>query len=365
MIETREVAELVGSAYQAALGDTDWASVLESTAHYFAANAVLFNGQLDVGVDRRLGEAHQRGMPHLFVDGRCGAYDGPDLLLIKALARPNRVNAYRSMGADPILRNTELYQDCFRGMIEHAVNMVIEADGNGIAYLSFCRPPEEAPFDFAEIETLTLLSRHFAVAWGIGQRVARESVVLRDQSKSLEIMPDAAVLLASDGSVVQSNARADSVVLEGRLSVEGIGQLTLASKDVFRRAIATMPEGVAIYAATYFENGHHVTASALLMPAPVALAEDSDGLFLLTVRSAREAVGPPEWILANQYGLTGAEARFLRTFLRRPNIGSAARELGLTLETGRTYLKAILKKVGVHTQTELVSAMLSHPLAGQ
>ena len=58
--------------------------------------------------------------------------------------------------------------------------------------------------------------------------------------------------------------------------------------------------------------------------------------------------------LATQYGLTRREGGTLRLFLTGQRVESIAQALSISLSTVRTHLASIFRKLGVHSQAELI-----------
>jgi DNA-binding CsgD family transcriptional regulator len=61
------------------------------------------------------------------------------------------------------------------------------------------------------------------------------------------------------------------------------------------------------------------------------------------------------------YRLTQTEARLVAALARGERLETAARALGVTFGTGRTYLKRVFLKMGVSRQADLMRLVLSGP----
>jgi DNA-binding CsgD family transcriptional regulator len=66
-------------------------------------------------------------------------------------------------------------------------------------------------------------------------------------------------------------------------------------------------------------------------------------------------------VLHQLYRLTRTEARLVATLAQGERLEDAARELGVTLGTCRTYLKRVFHKMGVSRQADLMRLVLSGP----
>lgn len=65
------------------------------------------------------------------------------------------------------------------------------------------------------------------------------------------------------------------------------------------------------------------------------------------------------------HGLTPAEGRLLEALLAHSGLPEAARHLGVSINTVRSQLRAILDKCGAHRQAELIRMAVSWPRRGQ
>jgi DNA-binding CsgD family transcriptional regulator len=67
--------------------------------------------------------------------------------------------------------------------------------------------------------------------------------------------------------------------------------------------------------------------------------------------------------LRQTFGLTAAEAALARRLASGLTVSQSAAELGVSLNTARTQLKAVFSKTGVNTQAQLVHRILNSPAA--
>ena len=92
------------------------------------------------------------------------------------------------------------------------------------------------------------------------------------------------------------------------------------------------------------------------------LAHDRDRpAALVFVSDPEQQMAAPADLLRRLYGLTRAEARLAALLLQGRDLPEAGAELGVTLHTVRTHLKAVLAKTGAARQAELVRILLRGP----
>jgi DNA-binding CsgD family transcriptional regulator len=66
-----------------------------------------------------------------------------------------------------------------------------------------------------------------------------------------------------------------------------------------------------------------------------------------------------EAMLASRYGLTRRQAQFVVTLTVADQVRAASDTLGISAQTGRLHLARAFRKIGVHSQRELM-ALLCH-----
>jgi pimeloyl-ACP methyl ester carboxylesterase len=67
--------------------------------------------------------------------------------------------------------------------------------------------------------------------------------------------------------------------------------------------------------------------------------------------------------IAGSYQLTPSRQRFLEAFIRTANLQQAAKDISVTHETARTYLKDICYRLGVNGQAGLIKAIYMNPVS--
>lgn len=93
-------------------------------------------------------------------------------------------------------------------------------------------------------------------------------------------------------------------------------------------------------------------------------AEAGVSTVLLLIHDPDLREGPTEGEIAVLLGLSVSEARLAKRLSDGEPLDSASHALGLTTETGRTYMKRIFQKTGARRQADLVRMVLTSTLAG-
>lgn len=86
-------------------------------------------------------------------------------------------------------------------------------------------------------------------------------------------------------------------------------------------------------------------------------------LAVLLVHDPDNIEGPTEADISNLLGLSASEARLAKRLADGEPLEDASHALGLTFESGRTYLKRIFQKTGAKRQADLVRMILTSTLS--
>lgn len=94
-----------------------------------------------------------------------------------------------------------------------------------------------------------------------------------------------------------------------------------------------------------------------------AAGSGKERLAVLLAHDPESVAGPTESDIASLLGLSVSEARLAKRLADGEPLEEAARSLGLTFESGRTYLKRIFQKTGAKRQADLVRMVLTATLS--
>ncbi|QHL90486.1 PAS domain-containing protein [Sphingomonas changnyeongensis] len=168
------------------------------------------------------------------------------------------------------------------------------------------------------------------------------AMILTDQAGTVLFANESArEMLAGRGFVVQA--------ANGRIACPRQGQ-TNALREAIRRACGT-PGGDGAHSCFRIGDPVDDWRLAVVVPGSPTLAPAADGCAMLLILDPHRPDTPGEMLGA--LGLLPSEQRFLQAFLATDSLSDAARRIGLTEETARTYLKRVRNKLGVHRQLEL------------
>jgi DNA-binding CsgD family transcriptional regulator len=227
---------------------------------------------------------------------------------------------------------------------------------------------ETGPVDRATLSRLDALRPHLARAGMVSARLALERA--RAAAMALELIGLPAAVLAHNMRVVAANPRFETMipdtVLDRRerialadrnadaLLAEALARLRRPGDAGGVRSLPIPACGdrppVIVHLVPVRRAAHDVfsNASAILVLTPVVPAEV-----------------PTAEVLQGLFDLTAAEARVARSVAEGQTVEVIATSLGLSRETVRTQLKAVLAKTGSGRQAELAAMLAGLRIAGE
>ncbi|KQW22566.1 hypothetical protein ASC80_04155 [Afipia sp. Root123D2] len=292
--------------------------------------------------------------------------------------RPVRLGAINHAGfirdsdvfTDEELDNEPVYRDFYRKRgLGWATGTMLETPSGDSIIFSFERAYEKGPVPVETVRQFDMLRPHLARSALLSSRLGLERA---------RAMADALESLGLPGAVLQGSGR---LTAANRLFEQLMPALV---QDRHQRLCLTDPAsdgllGAALLRATI------VPAQAVVNSIPVAATEDrppmilhvlpvcgiahdffAQAKFLLVVTPVDRAVIPTAQVLQGLFDLTPAEARIARGIGEAQTVEVLALSAGVSVETVRSQLKAVLSKTGLTRQQELISLLAGKmlPLSG-
>lgn len=240
------------------------------------------------------------------------------------------------------------------------------AAGHDVWCLSIQRTATSEPFSAEQKRDLARLSSRLsssvALARALGHGRAAGAL------DAFEMCGTAVVLLSSYGEVFRANQSAERLFSDEIKIVE--------KRLVSKSAAATAALNRALYDLVWNRESSALAAPVLLpreqyrplLACPVKLSGLTSN-FLADCHVAVVLIDPEprsrpvEAQLQAFFRLTSAEARLAARLADGAALGTAASELGIAKETGRSQLKSVFRKTGTHRQAELVALLM--PIVSQ
>jgi DNA-binding CsgD family transcriptional regulator len=218
-----------------------------------------------------------------------------------------------------------------------------------------------------EIDLLELLTPHLARALTLADQLGTLDWFARFSSAMFEASPNAIFALDGSGTILFANSRAELCLqaADGLCSMDGTLGVALKSEQA---ALARLICDAA--AAAPAEGGGWTRVSRISGRPPYAVfvaplhIRDEELLaesvrVLVIVHDTGEHRHADVAMLAGVYGLTEAEARLASALSAGHSVESAAATLGVQVNTARSQLKSVFRKIGVNRQQDLVRLLTS------
>lgn len=351
MTDTTSMLSLIEGVYDAARGVRTWNDVVCSIADVLAADAVGLRrhdpeGRLDdVFVERRLTERQ-----HV-------------LLLREGLVSQPQEPAVE--GA-VVVGACELSGSPLGGLAGGSLGVlcVLSTRGSVGVDLVAIRLTGDPPFG-EDLGPLRVLAAHLVRAGEIERDRLRVEDAARCFAATAEPSMNAALVVDGTLRIRARNAAADRLLRADRCFREEDGRLVPrdpAVRAALCRALACPAREPVMLRSGPAEGG---ASACLLLLQPLENAGPGDALpshRLLVVTSDTDALeAPHEEATMAFFGLTRAEFRLATHLSAGERLDAAALALGISLETARTYLKALFRKTGTARQAALVRLLLLTP----
>lgn len=273
--------------------------------------------------------------------------------------------------------SSRIYQELFSTMdVDRFCSGVIfdnSADGIPATAITTHRSFQAPPFSRQDRAWLKMLLPHMSRSLGLMYRVDSARLLKASLFHSLDALPLGVMLLNQHGQVVHTNraanvllARQDGLrcgpdgLLDGCASTPGDPRLAgwlrtqsqPESADVLHFTDAFVVQrqnGNGVYAVQCCPvNGADIWQLQGQMVGCVVLVSDPSALILPSLER-----------LETLYGLTPAQARVARALAAGKGSKEVARELGISPSTVRSQTKDVYQKMRVHSQGDLMRAILT------
>lgn len=206
-----------------------------------------------------------------------------------------------------------------------------------------------------DIRALDACLKHVARAMGLWVQLDRLSNLSSGLVGMLEMLGQAVAILGNDRKILWTNAAADAMLRKGTFVVASAKRLAVVDREKehrFQAAIASA-DGVPFRIAG---TGTNVRCTVTVHPAigiGPALRLRNSSVCVILADPASEPARPPTSRVAQQLGLTPAEANVASLLPLAMSKREIAERLGLSENTVRSHIKSIGDKTGARTMTAL------------
>ena len=214
---------------------------------------------------------------------------------------------------------------------------------------------------------LQRITPHLMRAFAVNEKLAAAVASTNALGGMLDRMEGAAAVLDGRGRVLSMNAAAQALARVGSLLRFGRdGRLNFvqpAYDAIYKRALAAAVDAAASRAPHGFNVKDTSVTDAAVIVLPLRPPSGNIALVaaqpraLLVIRRDDSRNVPPKQLLQTLYGLTPAEAEVAMHLVGGATPQEAADTLGISRTTARNQIAAVMTKLGVHRQAELVAAV--------
>ena len=365
--ESEALSALIGDIYDASLDPTLWVTALErSCAFVGGGTAVLF--WHDVATERS-------EVLHIFEEDPYYTqlyfekYVPLNPVFPAAMfIEPGQVHSNRDLVPQDELVQTRFYREWIepQGIVE-TLATVLERGATTSAFLNirFGRKEGEVTVDMRR--RMALIVPHFQRAVAIGRLFDQSKAVETQLTETLDHVDAGVFLVGPTGRIAFANARANTMLADGRLLRRRSHGLAAADPEA-DRALRDLFAAAAKGDASIGQHGVAVALSASpddrwfahVLPltagagARTRMGDRYDAVAVVFVRRTRPSNPTRLEELVKQYGLTASEMRVLDAVLKVSGIKAIAELIGSSPETVKTHLRHIFQKTGTGRQSDLV-----------
>lgn len=359
----RQLVELVGQIYDSAMDPTGWQNTLARLMTRLRAdvgNFFIWDNTLQRPSFYTFHGGEQQGA--LEYGEYFGAID-PHTRLIAELPVGAVMNCADHFNQDYVDRS-EFYQDFYRkyGMRWLLGMRTASFDGQD-GYLGIMRCPGR-PFDEKDNQLYRDLFPHLQRATHILHRLRLADFQAAMGLAALDRLAQATLIVEGSGGVVYANPSAETLLREGGCLTLNHGRLTAMDTARRERLSQLIAGAVAVPKSDSMRLDRGcgkapltLTALPLAPHSPLALPWARPmALVFVSDPDKTPADTAAQW--RQLYGFSPAETRLAEALVGGSNPSEYAQTHGVTLNTVRTQLKALLAKTGTRRQAELVRLLI-------
>lgn len=364
MSAVRPSEGLIDQIHEAGLVPSLWPALLADLGAAIGGNGGAVFAVRD-GYARAVNSPNHDGIMELFMHG---GWSSRDKTLPRALAlNYSGFISERELFSEVELDEDEVYRQFFRkyGLDYRAGTIISLPVGDTIAVTIF-RTREQGAVQNETISFLDGLRPYLARAALTASRFGFERALA--QAEALQTVGLPGAMLRASGQVVAVNAlfeqlvpslfldRSKRLVVADTLADAMLANALLAAQHARKQAVWSIPVAATLYRRPMIMHlipvcgaAHDIFAQADLM---------------LVVTPVDRATIPSAEVLQGLFDLTPAEARVARSIGDAQTVDTIALALGVSRETVRSQVKAVLSKTGLSRQQELISLLAGNVLPG-
>ena len=372
------VSRLIGKVYEAALDKRQWPVFFEDFATTLKSHAGLVwsNDFVDRTVD--VGQSAAFSASHGFSESDLRSfadYYGERNVWLEdsRLHREGAVVTSESLYDPSRLKKTEYWTDWLRPQdIFHSAAAIVNKRNERSVNITLVRSEGAGAYSPDELHLFRILMPHFQAAFEMHRRLHRLDTLAACSMNVLEALPFGVVLLNAERRVLHASTKALAFAnhagcisfCEGRAiacarpaDADQVNRLVAGAART-GRALSGEAGGVARLVG---KSGVKLQLVVVPLPSwsgPFGV-EAASAVFVSDERSAVD--GSFEGLLRAAYGLTPTEAILTEALVNGRTVQSYAQARQVSVATARSQMRAVMAKVGVARQSDLVRVVLTGP----
>ncbi|HET6157806.1 MAG TPA: helix-turn-helix transcriptional regulator [Dongiaceae bacterium] len=376
MTEDTNILGLVDHIYAAASDPACWQSTLDLfCAHYPDGHGTILHHDVEAGSG--IFAITSSAWDRQWVDQYNAYFAGVNPWLKHLRKRPVGLAVPAEFMLDRAsLLKTEFYHDFMRPQnMLSGVGVTIDQDQHRFIAVSALLPERTARDERRNVEVLQRLAPHFRRALQLNRQLARTRLDSDAAEAALDRLALGFVLVDAACKVIFHNQAAGRMLrANDGIRLDRSGTITAdasADANTLRKAVseaARILDADLISSGGAFRVGRpsgkraYSVMIAPLRPKHAILGATNSVVAILIADNARGHVADPSQ-LAGILGITKAEARMLGPLIEGCSIKQAGEALGISAATARTHVRNMFAKLGCSRQSDLVRAVMQHPIS--
>ncbi len=255
----------------------------------------------------------------------------------------------------------------------HLLGGVVSVDEDDSCFMALWREAGQPPFSDPEEETLRALMNYFRRAIRVNKRFTNIVAANQNAMLVMDQAPRAIIILGQNGQPTYQNIEAIRILEKNDGLAANESGVIVDDNDTSKKITAFLEqirttessEFSAHSLATVIPRKSGIAPYKLIMYAlpfetsQAMLNSSGQGLAVLLVYDPETLMDLNPHLLQNFYKLTRAEAALSQALFNGNSLPEASDQLGISINTTRTQLRSIFKKVGVHSQAALLQEFAS------
>ncbi len=351
---SRGLPDLIALAYESACDLAGLQGFVAETARYFSADGAAMAIWPRSSPEQLLAVPH--GLEAAQVARWLASSDAPNGLFARLQTAP----PLQPFDATPLPGSIAAWP---AGAV---LAVVIDADAHNVCALILIRDVA-SPFSEADRDSLEELAGYMRRAIGINQRFVRIFSEHRATRRLLDSAPRGILLLGQRGQATYTNDEArricasdDGISLNDNhlqladdSALAGLQSFLAQARANSADSAAPISTGLRVRRASDAPP-YQLIAYALPCDPRQAALDEQENLAVVMLHDPDTAPVPDEQLLKTYFDLTPAEAQLTTVLCTGHSLPTAARDASISVNTARTHLRSVFRKVGVHSQAALV-----------